>query len=366
MPLFYYMGGLSLKTVTFSGYTIGEDAYNSIDLICSVYGSKIQLIGGKKALGEALPELEKALEDTNMTLLAPLYYGNECTHENMEALAKKTKDNGADIIAGVGGGKAIDTAKGVASITKLPFITIPTIASTCAATTKLSVVYNNNHKFVEFMRFDYPPIHTFINSNIIAKAPKKYLRAGMGDTLAKYYECTFATGNDELNFENGLGKTISRMCAEPLFTHGTRALKDCQNKISSTSLEEVILANIVNTGMVSLLVDQDYNGAVAHSLFYGLVLLAHIEKTYLHGDIVAYGILVQLMIDQQLEEAKKVYEYLKDWGCPVSLADIELSTDKTTLKPVLKETVQGPDMKHLPYKIDEDMIYDAILKVEKF
>jgi glycerol dehydrogenase len=353
-----------MQTITFTGYTIGEDAYKAISSICSLYGDKIQIIGGYKALEVAMPELKACLKGSDIQLLDPLFYGGECTYENMKALAAKSRENGADIIAGVGGGKAIDTAKGVASMLNLPVVTIPTIAATCAATTKLSVVYDSNHKFVEFMFYDNPPIHTFINSSIIAKAPTNYLRAGMGDTLAKHYECTFAARNDNLNFTSALGRTISHMCAEPLFIHGTKALQDCEETKVTTSLEQVIQANIVNTGMVSLLVDEEYNGAVAHSLFYGLTLLPHIEEKYLHGDVVAYGILVQLMIDEQINEAKKIYTYLKEWGCPVSLADIEVSIDRQGLSHILSETINGPDMEHLPYKINDDMVYEGILLVE--
>jgi len=355
---------LNLQTISFTGYTIGEDVYKAIPSICSIYGDKLQIIGGNKAIGEALSELKANLENSNIQILEPLFYGGECTYENMMSLAKQSKENGATIIAGVGGGKAIDTAKGVASLLNLPIITIPTIAATCAATTKLSVVYDSNHKFTEFMFYDNPPLHTFINSKIISKAPTKYLRAGMGDTLAKHYECTFSARGDKLNYVSGLGRTISNMCAEPLFIYGKTALQDCESNLVTHSLEQVIQANIVNTGMVSLLVDEEYNGAVAHSLFYGLTLLPHIEKNYLHGDVVAYGILVQLMIDKQSEEAKKIHGYLSDWGCPVSLSHIGVTLDSEAITPVLKETIISPDMEHLPYKIDEAMVYEGILMVE--
>lgn len=354
-----------MQSISFTNYTIGEDAFYAISDICSVYGNKVQLIGGLKALEATTPLLKEALNNSRIELLDPLWYGGECTYENIELLVIKAKENGAEIIVGLGGGKAIDTAKGVAFMLNLPVITIPTIAATCAATSKLSVVYDSNHKFTEFMFLKEPPIHCFINSRIIAEAPVKYLRAGMGDTLAKHYECTLSARGDDLNYTSALGRTISNMCAEPLFMHGSQALRDCADTKVTPSMEEIVQANIVNTGMVSLLVNDIYNGAVAHSLFYGLTLLPHIEKYYLHGDVVAYGILVQLMVDNQPEEAAKVHDFLKQWGCPVSLSEIEVPLNRQALKEVLKETANGPDMAHLPYKINEDMLFDAICKVEK-
>lgn len=353
-----------MQNISFTNYTIGEDAYEAISTVCSIYENRLQIIGGHKAILAVQPSLEKALKNSSIQLLEPLWYGGECTLENIELLVTQARKNGAGLIAGVGGGKAIDTAKCVASILNLPIITIPTIAATCAATTALSVLYDSNHKFDRFIFFDNPPTHSFINSGIIASAPSKYLRAGMGDTLAKHYECTFSARGDKLNFTSALGCTISSMCSEPLFEHGTIALKDCEEHNVTPSLEQIIQANVVNTGMVSLLVDEDYNGAVAHSLFYGLTLFPHIEKNYLHGDVVAYGILVQLMIDRQLDEALKVRKLLSQLGCPVTLKDIEVSLDRDKLLEVLKETVNSPDMEHLPYKISEDMVYDSICMVE--
>ncbi len=354
-----------MQSTNFINYTIGQDAFNQISNICSIYGKNLQLIGGEKALNSSIDKLKDALKDTDMKLLDPLFYGGECTYENMNSLYKKIKNSRADIIAGVGGGKAIDTAKGVAHMLNLPCITIPTIASTCASATKLSVVYDKNHKFIEFMFFDNPPVHSFIDSEIIAKAPVEYFRAGMGDTLAKHYECTFAARGEKLNFTSGLGVSISKMCAQPIFLYGLKALRDCEEGIVTPELEQIIQSNIIATGLVSILVDEDYNGALAHSLFYGLTLLPHIEEKYLHGDVVAFGILVQLMIDKDLDEALKVRSFLKELGCPVSLKEIEVELNRESLSEVLTETVTGPDMNKIPYKIDEDMVFEALIELEK-
>ncbi len=354
-----------MEIVTLPKYVIGQDAFDAIPSICNGYGKNLQIIGGKTGIESSINALEEALKNSDLKLMEPLWYGGECTDENIQLLSKKLAENGTDIIAGVGGGKALDTAKAVADKLGLPVITIPTIAATCAATSKLSVVYDKNHKFTRFINFDTPPLCCFINSQIIADAPTKYFRAGMGDTLAKYYECTFASRGDSLNYTNGLGRTISIMCADPLFKYGKDALKDCEDKKITPALEQIIQANIVNTGMVSILVDGDYNGAVAHSLFYGLTLLPHIEEKYLHGDVVAFGILVQLIIDKNIEEAIKVRSFLKDIGCPIKLKDIEVELDRAFLSSVLTETVTGPDMNKLPYKIHEDMVFDALIQLEK-
>ena len=56
--------------------------------------------------------------------------------------------------------------------------------------------------------------------------------------------------------------------------------------------------------------------------------------------------------------------FLKKLGIRTTLAEMGAPLDREALKAVLQETVTGPDMEHIPYEVTEDMIYDAICKVE--
>lgn len=270
-----------------------------------------------------------------------------------------------DFILGVGGGRALDTAKAVADRLNIPIFTVPTIAATCAATTKLSVVYNEQGVFETFYFYDRPPIHVFIDTEIISQAPIEYLRAGIGDTLAKYYECTFASRGRNLEHNSGLAVAMSKMCAEPLLQYGLKAIQDCKGNHTSFEVEQVILANIVTTGLVSMLIEEDYNGAVAHSVFYGLTTLPHIEEKYLHGDVVGYGVLVQLMMDGQEGEMQKLYHFYKSIGIPTSLKEIEVECIDEVLLPVIENILVQPDMEVVPYKMTGQMILDSMKKLEQ-
>lgn len=352
-------------TIKFPAYTIGCNVFENIDKICTPYGRNIVVIGGKKALSEVEEKLKKVLVHTNLYIVEALWYGGECCEKNINQLVKQVADKSVDMIFGVGGGRALDTAKAVANKLQKPIFTIPTIAATCAATTKLSVVYNEQGIFDTFYFYEAPPVHVFIDDEIIAKAPKCYLRAGIGDTLAKHYECVFASRGRKLDHNSGLAVAMSRMCVTPLLEHGEKALKDCEHNEVSFDLEQVILANIVTTGFVSMLIEEDYNGAVAHSLFYGLTTLPHIEEKYLHGDVVGYGVLVQLMMEQQLEEVQKLYDFYKQIGIPVALKDIEVTSTQEVLMSVLENVVTQPDMEVLPYKVTKEMLFDAVQKIEQ-
>lgn len=355
---------MNTDSVYFCNYSIGENVGKGIADVCNRHGKKMLLIGGEKALAAGKERLLSALADTEIEIVDMVLFGSDCTYDNIHKWASYAKECGADMIMGMGGGKALDTAKGAGYEADLPVFTYPTIASTCAATTALSVVYRADGSFDSFYFYERPAYHCFIDLTIIANAPDQYLQAGMGDTIGKFFECHFAARGDKLQHSSALGREISNMCYAPLLEYGEQALKDCRSHEASVSLKQAVLANIVSTGLVSLMVLDEYNCAIAHSVYYALVLLPGFEEKYLHGNVVAYGVLVQLLVDHDKEEALKLKEFLQKLDIPTTLKEMEVPVDRGYLKDVLHETVTGPDMEHIPYEVTEDMIFVAMQEVE--
>ena len=356
---------MDTRSFYYCSYSIGDEPYEDVAQVCRPYGSRILLIGGKKAMQAGFARLERQLKHSGLSIVAVETYGYDCTYGNILRLASLAQELKADMIFGMGGGKALDTAKGAAQRAGLPVFTFPTIAATCAATTALSVVYREDGSFESFYFFSRPPRHAFIDLSIIAQAPWKYLQAGMGDTIGKFFECHFSARGDKLTHSSALGREISNMCYAPLLEYGIEAKHDCENHRVSTALEQAVLANIVSTGLVSLSVLDQYNCAVAHSVYYGLVVLPGFEEKWLHGNVVAYGVLVQLLIDGDEAEARRLKAFMQELEMPTTLREMDVPVDRTVLQPVLTETVTGPDMEHIPYPITEDMVFDAMVKVEK-
>lgn len=352
-------------SVCFTNYTIGDEAYNQVPAVCCFYGSRVLLVAGEKALQAAGDKLSLAIKDAGITIVRTIIFEGDCTYPQIDKCAAAARECEAEMVFGLGGGKALDTAKGAAYKAGLPVFTFPTIAATCAATTALSVVYKEDGNFDSFYFYERPARHCFIDLQVIADAPCQYLRAGMGDTIGKFFECHFAARGDKLDHNSALGREISNMCYEPLLEHGVQALKDCREHRASYELQQAVLANIVSTGMVSLMVLDDYNCAVAHSVYYGLVLLPGFEEAYLHGDVVAYGVLVQLAVDGQEEEMCRLKGFLERLGIPTALKQMNVKLEREYLKDVLEEIVTGPDMEHIPYKVTEDMIFAAMEHVER-
>lgn len=355
---------MKTRAVYYCNYSIGENAYEEVADVCQIYGSRVLLIGGKKAMAAGLSRLLEKIEGSSLEIVETVLFGHDCTYEQIGRLAEYAKELHVDMIFGMGGGKALDTAKGVGWKLGLPVFTFPTIAATCAATTALSVVYKEDGNFDSFYFHKRPAYHAFIDLTVIAQAPAKYLQAGMGDTIGKFFESHFSARGDKLEHSSALGVTISNMCYEPLLEYGAQAMTDCENHQVSTALEQAVLANIVSTGLVSLMVLDDYNCAIAHSVYYGLVLLPGFEEKWLHGNVVSYGVLVQLAVDNDLEEARRLKAFLQSLKIPTTLAEMDVLVEREYLQPVLTETVTGPDMEHIPYPVTEEMVFEAMKVVE--
>lgn len=352
-------------SVQIPNYSIGgDDVYMQIARFCVPYGKKVAVLGGETALSKAHDALATALATTPLEVTGWIVYGKECSFERAEALLQLPSVQEADMFFAVGGGKAIDTVKVMAAKAGKPFFTFPTIAATCAAVTSIAAVYTEDHRFADVYDRNHPALHCFINERIIGEAPSQYLWAGIGDSIAKYYESRLSVRGRELFHGNQIGVMISGMCADPLMHFAVQGYRDAKNGKVTQDLRETILNVIISTGFASVFLDSEYNTAVAHSLTYGLVELPQVEGKHMHGEIVSFGVLVLLMMDDQPEEFAKVYEFNRAMGLPRCLADLDVKVSE--LAPVLAKALQTFDLDVMPYRVTEEMYRDALNKTEAY
>ena len=354
---------MNFQETLFPGYTIGEDAYQNISAVCAPFGKKAAIIGGKHALAAAEEKIRRAVEGSGIEVTGAYWYGGEASVENIAKLQPQVAQ--ADMLFAVGGGKAIDTVKVLAHMTHRPFFTFPTIASTCAGCTSLGILYHPDGSLREYSFSKIPPNHIFIDTEIIANAPVRYLWAGMGDTMAKHYECTISSRNDTPAHSDAMGIALSTMCAAPIVRWGRKAMEDCEAHQVTMELTEIILAIIVSTGFVSNFVQVDYTTGMAHAMYNGFTILPSTEANHhLHGEVVSYGILVMLTADKQYAERDKIFAFNKSIGLPTCLADVHAKPED--LEAVTTKALAGIDVRVYPYPVTAEMIVAGIMEMEEY
>lgn len=92
------------------------------------------------------------------------------------------------LLLGSGAGKILDTAKAVAYYGHTPVLVCPTIASTDAPCSALSVIYTDEGVFEEYLFLPANPNMVLMDTDIISKSPVRLTVSGMGDALATYFE----------------------------------------------------------------------------------------------------------------------------------------------------------------------------------
>ncbi len=348
---------------SFTSYVVDIDIKSLLKNELKNY-KKVLVVTGEKSFKSIEEKLSYALKNTESKIVN---YGGECSYDNVEKILKSTKDESYDLILGVGGGKALDSAKIIGYKLGLPVITIPTIASTCAATSSLSVVYKNDGSFLEIAEFPSPAIKTFIDLETIKKAPNKYIWAGIGDTLAKFYEVDLKyrytlKNKIEINYPSRWAKESSVLCREMILKYGEAGL---YSKKIDEGFKKVVLTIIVNTGMVSNLVNEELNGAIAHSVCYGLGNVPTIEKNHLHGEMVAYGILIQLLLEKNIEEYNTLIAFYRKLNFPtklskfISLKDFEKVGDK--IVDIIINSVDIPYLLKMGFILTKEDLKKALL-----
>ncbi|MCQ2966496.1 MAG: iron-containing alcohol dehydrogenase family protein [Alphaproteobacteria bacterium] len=344
-------------------FYIGEDVYQQASEILPQYGKKAVIVGGKTAMSVGADRLTKALEKNGVIVTGQVWFGGDATYENVDRCATEKAVQDADMILAMGGGKCCDTCKVLSEKINKPLMTFPTIASNCAPCTALAIMYNADGSMKGNYYSKRPPLHVFINTDIIAHAPIKFLQAGIGDALSKEHEVLLALRNVKLHDTLPLGVKLCAFCSEPLLNYGVEAMRGCEKGQATDALKEVVMSICITTGLVSCMTvckEYYYNTNIAHCFYYGATVLPSYHD-YLHGYWVAYGVLVLLYYDNQISELHRVIDFYKQIGLPTKMSDCGLSIDQ--LDKLVEKATKVPGWHVDGYELTAERFRESILAV---
>ena len=326
--------------------------------------SRAVWIYGKRAIAAAQTKLPPAF---GLPGAKHILFRGHCSESDVQQLAAESADD-RNVVIGVGGGALLDTAKALARRLGLPFVAVPTIAATCAAWTPLSVWYNDAGQALHYEIFDDANFMVLVEPEIILNAPQQYLLAGIGDTLAKWYEAVVLAPQPEtLPLTVRLGINNAQAIRDVLLNSSEQALSDQQNHQLTQSFCDVVDAIIAGGGMVGGLGDRFTRVAAAHAVHNGLTVLPQTEK-FLHGTKVAYGILVQSALLGQDDVLAQLTGAYQRFHLPTTLAELEVDiNNQAEIDKVIAHTLRPVESIHyLPVTLTPDTLRAAFEKVESF
>jgi len=359
---------MTVKTIGFPGrYIQGPGAINEIPTLLRSFNVNKAVIILDEVVNQLNGSILKDMLSQSGVEASFIIFPGEITPQIVEKLSLEASKLNVEIILGFGGGKTIDASKGVALNCGLPLFIIPTIASNDSPTSRLIVLYNEQH---QVSRVDYMvrnPDIVIVDTEIISKAPIRFFIAGLGDAISKKFEAKQCFENQGNNFFGTHSLPIARLladnCYETIIKYGKDAVSQVKNQHKpNEDVERAIEASVLLSGLGF----ESAGLSLAHALTRGFT--AHpIFSTYLHGEIVAFGSLVQLIAEERaLNEITNHAIFCHSIGLPVSFGDFgvkEISNAELDL--IAKKTMEAPYINNISPKLNLDRLIQALLEADK-
>jgi glycerol dehydrogenase len=338
-----------------------DDSLPQLDRLIGQYGQRPLVVGGNHSLEVFQPYLETL---STTLVVAAATYGQDCSQSSLQRLRQAVANHGTDVILGVGGGKALDAAKLLADQCHCPIITIPTSAATCAAWTALSNLYTEAGAFQSDVSLPRCPDLLILDYALIQTAPPRTLIAGIGDALAKWYEASISSGQSQDTLTIAAVQQ-ARILRDILFQKSVAALAEPGSEV----WQQVVDATVLMAGVVGGLGGAQCRTVAAHAVHNGLTQLP-CTRSSLHGEKVAYGILVQLRLEELLQQnhlaATARHQLLKfygDIGLPTTLADLSMGDLPLSQLQTAAQFACRPDsdLHHLPFVVTPEPLMAAMV-----
>ncbi|HWL28930.1 MAG TPA: glycerol dehydrogenase [Burkholderiaceae bacterium] len=352
-----------LKAMGFPGrYLQGPGAISRLGDLLAELGCDKACIVMDAMVRESVWETAAAELGSARNKLSILDFPGECTARSIQELARRAKEQGADCIIGFGGGKTIDTAKGIARDCSARLVIAPTIASNDSPTSRLIVLYDDNHKVDSVQMLVRNPDMVLVDTDIVARAPARFFAAGLGDALSKKDEveqCHLVGGHNFFGTSStATARILAQHCYSTIVEYGPPALNQIsQHHAPNDDVERVVEATVLLSGLAF----ESGGLSIAHALTRGFSAQASMVP-YLHGEMVAFGSIVQLYAQQEHEARIRQHASLVcDLGLPVRFADFGgFQPTEAALQDIARLTSLAPYIGHITPAATKESLVKAL------
>jgi glycerol dehydrogenase len=346
-----------------SRYTQGRNATARLGDEINNLGLKgpALIVGGRTAISLLSGAWRASLGDAGIPYTIFDFRG-ECSSTEIERGKAAATETGAQVVIGAGGGKVLDTARAISSDLALPVVNCPTIVSSDAPCSALSVVYTDDGVFDQYRIYRRNPDLVLVDTEVIAKSPARFLTAGMGDALATWFEAKVCVDGGVKNMRGGASTisalALAELCYRTLLADGAAALEAIAARQVTPALERIVEANTLLSGLGF----ESSGLAAAHAIHNGLTA-AEATHPWMHGEKVAFGVIVQLMLESQPEAVvNEVLAFSTSVGLPVTFAGVGLEKAEAEVldRIARRATAPGETIHNEPFSVTPESVIDAL------
>ena len=347
-----------------ANYIQGPGVMAQLPVLAGAHGGRPVLIVDAGIESLVRPVLQEAFDAAKLALRL-LPFGDEITLHNLDRLSTQVQADRPDVIVGIGGGKALDVAKGVALRLGLEMISVPTIASTDAPASRGIVIYNEDHSLAGVEQMLRNPLCVLVDTEWIARAPARFLSAGIGDAIAKKFEVDACLASGGLN-KHGTPPSLTALavadiCYATLRAHGAQAMAAQAQARPDPAFEDVVEACV----LMSALAFENGGLSLAHAMALGLTQARGVAHR-LHGEHVAYGLLVQFALEGRDDAAiLDMAAFYRAVALPVTLAELDMpEPSEAELIVIARANLASPRPRNSVVKLDVATVVQAFRRVE--
>ncbi|RKS85976.1 glycerol dehydrogenase [Orbus hercynius] len=349
-----------LKIQTPKNYLQASDILSQVGNYVAECGQDAFIIAGEKAWQQTGAVIEKSLQAANVKFTVKLI-SYKCNLEKLTAVADEVNAQKSSVVIGVGGGTIMDCSKVVAELAgPLPVIQVPTIAATCAAWSPFSVLYDDKGAHVKSFPLSRYPEWILVDPKVIVKAPVRFLKAGIIDAAAKWYEFSpYLKTSDDVNLL--LQLQVAKLTYDILVEHSDQAIEDYKAGQVTKSLSHTIDATIALAGLANSVRDSAQRTGIAHAIHDSLTHIPDVLK-WVHGEKVGYGLAIQAILEYpNPQDRLPLLNWLARLDMPLTPAQLSSAISDETLVEIANRTKIKPNSyKMMPFDISAESILNAL------